>query len=82
MFIELLLATIKASLMDAIKMSDAAVDKAALRWRSIEHFLDTHGFIMNSDVRALCGVPAAMANRTLARLVKEEKLIKCRIGGH
>lgn len=43
---------------------------------------DPHGFIMNSDVRALCGVPAAMANRILARLVKEEKLIKCRTGGH
>ena len=81
-FIEMLLATIKASLMDAIKMSDVAADKAALRWRSIEHFLDPHGFIMNSDVRALCGVPAAMANRILARLVKEEKLIKCRTGGH
>lgn len=64
------------------KMSDGKVDKATLRWRKIEEFLKTHDYIMNADVRELCGVSAATANRVLARLVTEEKLVKSRQGGH
>ena len=37
---------------------------------------------MNADVRKLCGVSAATANRILAGLVKERKLAKCRQDGH
>lgn len=44
--------------------------------------METHSYIMNADVRALCGVSAATANRILAGLVTEGKLIKCREGGH
>lgn len=85
-FIEFMLNAIQASLIDAIKtsdeMSDGKVDKAILRWRKIEEFLKTHDYIMNADVRELCGVSAATANRILAELVMAEKLIKCLKGGH
>ena len=85
-FIEFMLSTIKASLIDAIDtsdaMSDGAMDKAAMRWRQIEKFLETHEFIMNADVRELCGVSAATANRILAGLVNEKKIIRCRAHGH
>ena len=85
-FIEFMLSAIKASLMDAIntsdEMSDGAMDKATVRWRQIEKFLDTHEFIMNADVRALCGVSAATANRVLAGLTAERKLVKYSRNGH
>ncbi len=70
-FIEFMLSAIKASLMDAIstsdEMSDGKMDKATLRWKKIEEYLKTHDYIMNADVRELCGVSAATANRILAR---------------
>ena len=63
-------------------MSDVPMDKATLRWKQIEKFLETHNFTMNADVRELCGVSAATANRILAGLSAEGKLIKRREGGH
>lgn len=85
-FIEFMLSTIKASLMDAVNtsdaMSDGKADKATIRWMQIEKFLEAHEFIMNADVRALCGISAATANRVLAGLVTEGKLTKYREGGH
>lgn len=85
-FIEFMLSAIKASLMDTIntsdEMSDGAMDKATVRWRQIEKFLETHEFIMNADVRALCGVSAATANRVLAGLTAERKLVKYSRNGH
>lgn len=85
-FIEFMLLAIKASLMEAIstsdEMSDVSMDKAAFRWSKIEAYLKTHDFIMNADVRTLCDVSAATANRILAGLVEEGKLVKCRVGGH
>ena len=85
-FIEFMLSAINASLIDAIntrdKMSDEPLDKAALRWQKIESFLRSHDYIMNADVRELCGVSAATANRILAGFVADEKLLKYREGGH
>ena len=85
-FIEFMLSAIKVSLIDAINtidaMSDGTMDKAALRWKQIEKFLQTHNFIMNADVRNLCGVSAATANRILAGFAAEGKLVKYREGGH
>lgn len=85
-FIEFLLAAIKASLMDAIKMSDPVSDekqdKATIRWHKIEQFLQTHEYIMNADVRELCDVSAATANRILAGLVESGKLFRQRKDGH
>jgi len=81
-----MLSTIKASLLDAINTSDDAsdvpADKAALRWKQIEKFLEAHPYIMNADVRTLCNVSAATANRILSSFVEEGKLVKCRKGGH
>lgn len=37
---------------------------------------------MNADVRALCGVSAATANRVLAGLTAERKLVKYSRNGH
>ena len=85
-FIEFMLSAIKASLMDAIgtsdEMSDGKMDKATLRWKKIEEYLKNHDYIMNADVRQLCGVSAATANRILAGLVVNGKLIKYRKNGH
>ena len=85
-FIEFMLSAIKASLMDAIntsdEMSDGKMDKKTLRWQKIEQFLQTHEYIMNADVRELCGVSAATANRLLAEFVSDGKLVKYRESGH
>ena len=85
-FIEFMLSAIKASLMDAINtsdaMSDGKLDKATLRWNKIQEYLKTHDYIMNADVRELCGVSAATANRILARLLAEKKITKYQAHGH
>lgn len=85
-FIEFMLSVIKASLIDTIKtsdvMSDGKMDKETLRWLQIEKFLETYEYIMNANVRTLCNVSAATANRILASLVAEGKLVKIRKGGH
>lgn len=85
-FIEFMLSVIKASLIDTIKtsdeMSNGKIDKETLRWLQIKKFLETHEFIMNADVRNLCNVSAATANRILAGLTEERKLVKIRKGGH
>lgn len=85
-FIEFMLSAIKASLIEVIGasdvMSDGLIDKTAFRRSKIEAYLKTHDFIMNADVRTLCDVSAATANRILAGMVEEGKLVKCRVGGH
>lgn len=85
-FIEFMLSAIKTSLMGAIntsdEMSDGKMDKAQVRWKQIEKFLETHDYIMNADVRILFGVSAATANRILARLASKGILVKYRKCGH
>ena len=85
-FIEFMLSAIKVSLIEAIDasgaMSDEKMDKATLRWKKIEEYLKTHDYIMNADVRELCGVSAATANRILYKLVKENILYKHKLFGH
>lgn len=85
-FIEFMLPAIKASLMDAIhtsdEMSDGKMDKTTMQWKQIEKFLETHPYIMNADVRALCGVSAATANRILAGFTSAGRLTKYRGSGH
>lgn len=63
-------------------MSDGKMNEKALRWQKIEQVLQTHEYIMNADVRELCGVSAATANRILAGFVATEKLSKQQIVGH
>ena len=83
-FIGFMLSAIKASLIEAINLndevSDVKIDKATLRWNKIQEYLQTHDYIMNADVRELCGVSAATANRILAGFVIDDRLIKCRKG--
>lgn len=85
-FIEFMLSAIKASLIDAINTSDETsdelMDKVTMRRKQIEKYLETHEFIMNADVRELCGVSAATANRILSSFASEKKLVKYREGGH
>lgn len=85
-FIAFMLSTIKASLIDAIRtsdeMSDGTTDREALRWRKVKEFLENHDYIMNADVRVLCGVSAATANRILSGLTADGKLVKCHESGH
>ena len=85
-FIEFMLSAIKASLMDVIsasdEMSDGKMDTATFRWKKIEEYLKTHDYIMNADVRELCGVSSATANRILSLLIDKEKLIRNYFHGH
>ena len=81
-FIEFMFSAIKASLIDVISASDEMSygkrDKATLRWNKIQEYLETHDYIMNADVRELCEVSAATANRILAGFVTDKKLVKYR----
>lgn len=85
-FIEFMLSAIKASLIDAINVSDAMsdgpMDKSTMRWKQIEKFLETHPFIMNADVRSLCSVSSATANRILASFTAGKMLVKYYENGH
>ena len=85
-FIEFMLAAIKASLIESAnmsdEMSDVPKDKTAERWKRVQRFLEGHDVIQNADVRQLCGVSAATANRILAGFVAEGRLAKSRVGGH
>ena len=83
-FIEFMLSAIKASITETMEvsdemmdeMSDGKMDKATQRWKKIEAYLKNHDYIMNADVRELCGVSSATANRILATLVENKKLKK------
>ena len=85
-FIEFMLSAIEASLIEVVnmsdKVSDGTMDRAAFRWSKIQQYLENHDHIMNADVRRLCGVSAATANRILTGFVAKEKLSKYREGGH
>ena len=85
-FIGFMLSAIKASLIEAInlndEMSDGKIDKTTLRWNKIQEYLQTHDYIMNADVRELCGVSAATANRILVSLARKDKLAKYHEDGH
>lgn len=84
-FIEFMLSAIKDSLTDAIEMSESMsgeMSKSDERWVPVATYLRSHEFIMNADVRALCNVSPATANRILAGFVNEGRLTKCRAGGH
>ena len=83
-FIEFMLSAIKASLIEAIStsdaMSDGKMDKAMMRWNKILAYLKTHDDILNADVRELCGVSVATANRMLAGFVIVQNIVKVTIG--
>ena len=90
LFIEFMLSAIKASITEAMEvsdemmdeMSDGKMDKATQRWKKIEAYLKNHDYIMNADVRELCGVSSATANRILVKMVSSNKITKLYIDGH
>ena len=51
------------------EMSDGKMDKDAFRWNKIQEYPQTHDYIINANVRELCGVSAATANQILADLI-------------
>ena len=85
-FIEFMLSAIKTVLIESLDTSthiiDKPMNKAELRWSQINTYLIKHDYIMNADVRELCGVSAATANRILIGLVGAGRLIQQRRGGH
>lgn len=85
-FVEFMLSTIKASLIDALSVRDETRDaqsnKATLRWQKIETFLQIHDHVMNADVQEMFDVSSATANRILIGFVNDGKLVKYRIAGH
>lgn len=85
-FIEFMLSAIKTSLIEAIgasgAMSNGKIDKVTFRWNKIQEYLKTHDYIMNADVRELCGVSAATANRILTNLATKNKIKKYHENGH
>lgn len=82
-FIEFMLSAIKAALIEVstIPCSEyqQMTDKEKLRWEKIRIFLQTHDHIMNADVRHLCEVSSATANRILGKLAEKGKIQKCHI---
>jgi Fic family protein len=84
-FIEFMLSVIKQALQETTNVRTAsatAISKAALRWNAICDFLDTHDYIMNSDVQALLEVSSATATRILTAFAKSENLKRIRIESH
>ena len=85
-FILFMLSAIKASLIDTMSMSDeksdAAKYKESMRKHKILEYLKKHEYIMNADVRELCDVSAATANRILGEMVSGNELVKQHINGH
>ena len=79
-FIEFMLSAIKTSLIEAIDVSDEVMDQTTRRWKQIERFLSDHAYITNTDVREICQVSSATANRILKNLVDTGKVIKVRKG--
>lgn len=81
-FIEFMLSAIKAAINTSDEMSDGKMDKVTLRWNKIQEYLKTHDYIMNANVRELCGVSVATANRILSSFVEKGKLSKYRENEH
>lgn len=77
---------INVSLIEAISMidsmSEAKIDKATLRRNKMQEHMKPHYYIMNADVRGMCGVSMATANRILSGLVTDTKLYKYYKDGH
>lgn len=82
-FIEFMLSAINTALIEVntIPCSEyqQMTEKEKLRWEKIRTFLQTHDHIMNADVRRLCEVSSATANRILGKLAEKGKIQKCHI---
>lgn len=79
-FIEFMLSAIKAALLEVTDMHDTHTGIVLFRHDKIETYLKTHEYIMNADVRELCNVSAATANRILSAMVRDRKIVKAHKG--
>ena len=84
-FIEFMLSVIKQALQEAVMTNNVKTEKrskADARWNVISDFLETHDYIMNSDVQKLLGVSSATATRILTGFMKAGKLKRIRVKSH
>lgn len=84
-FIEFMLSVIKQALQEAVDVDEIRSEvetKNDLRWNVISDFLDTHDYIMNSDVQKLLGVSSATATRILTEFMKAGRLKRVRVESH
>ena len=79
-FIEFMLSAIKAALLEVTDIHDRHTDIVLFRQDKIETYLKAHEYIMNADVRELCNVSAATANRILSAMVRDGKIVKAHKG--
>ena len=79
-FIEFMLSVIKQALQESITDKPKNISsKSDLRWNKINDYLETHEYILNSDVQKLLGVSSATATRILVGFMKDGKLKRIRI---
>ena len=79
-FIEFMLSVIKQALQESINDKPKNTSsKSDLRWNKINDYLETHEYILNSDVQKLLGVSSATATRILVGFMKDDKLKRIRI---
>lgn len=79
-FIEFMLSVIKQALQESINDKPKNISsKNDLRWNKINDYLETHEYILNSDVQKLLGVSSATATRILVGFMKDGKLKRIRI---
>lgn len=81
-FIEFLLPVIKQTLQEAVDVVIETKSKSDMRWSTVSDFLDTHDYIMNSDIQKLLGVSSATATRILTGFMKVGKLKRIRRESH
>lgn len=84
-FIEFMLSVIKQALQEAVITDNVKTEiksKSDVRWNMISDFLETHDYIMNSDVQKLLGVSSATATRILTGFMKASKLKRIRVESH
>lgn len=79
-FIEFMLSVIKQALQESINDKPKNISsKSDLRWNKINDYLETHEYILNSDVQKLLGVSSATSTRILVGFMKDGKLKRIRI---
>ncbi len=84
-FIEFMLSVIKQALKEACNTTvsnENMKKKDEIRLEKIYTFLETHKYIMNSDLQKLLAVSSATATRILASFCKSGKLEKIRVESH
>ena len=64
------------------EMSDGEGRKGNAPMEQAPGVFKNHDYIMNANIRELCGVSAATANRILVRLTAEKELAKFKKFGH